>query len=284
MSNVLPEMKIHVTNDDIKYLLFEQPDIISDYIRANGVWNLPVFEKLLRILNKFPNGTFLDIGAGLGSVTIPLAVLFNNTLKFHSFEPLRIIFMQLASNVLINNLNNVNIENVALSNSNQRLLADTIDIFTNGNHGAFSFNEEANKHRGIIPAKEKSLFEFKTLDSYNFINVRFIKLSAPGMELEVLEGAQNTILQNDCPPILLEGWLEPWYSERLEKTKDYLKNKFKYIHYEDIDGYTFIFKSIAERDFLFADVKTVKEGNFMVSEKMHDTDLTLKDQVMFTGS
>lgn len=282
MRNTLPEMKIHVTDDDIKYLLFEQPDVISDQIRAVGVWNAPVYNNLLKILSKHPNGTVVDIGAGMGSVVVPLAVLFNNTLKFHAFEPLRVICMQLSTNVLINNLNNVKIENVALSNDDQRNFLESLDVSINGNHGGFSFNEEVNKNRNIAPSEEKEMFEFRKLDNYGLKNVKFIKLSAPGMELEVLQGAEQTIIENDRPPILIEGWQDPWYAERLEKTINFLKQNLQYIHFEGINGYWFVFKSIAERDFLLSDVKTVKEGDFMVAEKVHDTDLTLKDQKIYT--
>jgi hypothetical protein len=111
-------------------------------------------------------------------------------------------------------------------------------------------------------------------------DVKFVKISAPGMELEVLEGAKNTLLNNDKPPVLFEKWEFSWYQETMDKMTNFL-TQLGYHHFDEVAGYRIAYKSNAQRDFLMSDVKAVKEGNFMVSEKVHDTDLTLKDQKIY---
>jgi FkbM family methyltransferase len=46
----------------------------------------------------------------------------------------------------------------------------------------------------------------KTLDSFGFTNIGFIKIDVEGFEKEVLTGAQQTLKDNGFPPILFESW------------------------------------------------------------------------------
>lgn len=48
--------------------------------------------------------------------------------------------------------------------------------------------------------------ETKTLDSYGFKNVGFIKIDVETFEEKVIRGGLNTIVSNDYPPILFECW------------------------------------------------------------------------------
>lgn len=280
MKNVLPELKIYTNDSDVKFVLFEQGDVISDQIRTMGNWNSHVLTFVDKILNKQLAGTVIDIGAGLGAFSIPLACTHNQRFHFKSFEPLKIIFMQLASNVLLNNLDNVRIHNVALGNQEKRMTFNTIDLFTNANHGSFSFNEEINKVRNIVPTDKKEVYEFRKLDSYGFDSVRFIKLSAPGMELEVLQGAKQTIINSDKPPILFETWDAEWYKDQVVEIFNFLQ-EMQYSHFASLNGYQVAFKSEAQYDFFMSDDEVVESGDFIISEKVHDTEETLKDQKVY---
>ena len=71
---MLPELRIYTTPDDIKYLLFEQNEVISDEIRNNGIWNGACLDLAEKVLAKGHSGRVIDIGAGFGSFTLPLAL------------------------------------------------------------------------------------------------------------------------------------------------------------------------------------------------------------------
>ena len=65
--------------------------------------------------------------------------------------------------------------------------------------------------------------EIKTLDSYNFKNVTFIKIDVEGYELEVLKGAKKTI-EESYPDILVETHS----GIGIEDVQALLPNKYSY--------------------------------------------------------
>jgi len=60
--------------------------------------------------------------------------------------------------------------------------------------GAHTFNPAHIPAGGIT----KSVLEIKTLDSFNLTNVDFIKIDTQGSEYEILQGAQQTLIENKC--------------------------------------------------------------------------------------
>lgn len=73
--------------------------------------------------------------------------------------------------------------------------------------------------------------ETKTLDSYNFKNVGFIKIDVEGFEEKVIRGGLITIISNNYPPILFECWNIGWAGMTQEK-RDSLFNLLKTLGYE----------------------------------------------------
>lgn len=277
---MLPELKIYTTLSDLKYILFENPDVISDKIKTNGVWNPHVLEKAELILSNSEPGNVIDIGAGLGAFSVPLALGFYSNFRFFSFEPLRIMYMQLVTNVLLNHLDNIKPLNVGLGEKNEMVEFYTVDYGLNANHGAFSFKDEINQKREILPTEHNELYDFRTLDSYVPKNIRLIKLSAPGMEDEVLNGARQSILDNNLPPIIFEEWKAEWYAENLERIFSILK-ELGYQEFDSFSGYICAFKDIETKFNLLKkrNISTIGTfTDFEITEKQHDTAETLKSQ------
>lgn len=280
INSTLPGIKIYTNENDMKFALFEQDEVISDAIRQDGFWNMNILKMINLILNKQPRGSVLDIGAGLGSVTIPISCANNRKFEVHSFEPLKPIFLQLAANVLLNNLGFVKVYNVGLSDRNELIESNVLDVHRSSNHGSFSFNEEVNALRNIHPTEKKEKYEMRTLDSYELKNIRFIKLSAPGMESKVLEGSRNTLIANDFPPIVMEHWGMDWYKPEIDRVMAVLES-VGYKHIEYLGGYMFVFKDVYQFEFYTSDSQSVEAGDFIISEKLHDTEETLADQKVY---
>ena len=204
-----------VKRNETQFLLFDKPDIVSNGIRHGSGWEEHLETISERFLVNTFGGSVLDIGANLGSYSVPLAQKFPNV-TFHSFEPQRIIFYQLCSNVLINALQNVICHNYGISDRNDKFMAIMPDYAIETNVGAFSLDEETRENNYECATKGlMEEIEVKILDEQSFNNVRLIKIDVEGLEMEVLKGALKTIEDNNFPPIIFEAWTyKPWYQER----------------------------------------------------------------------
>jgi len=278
---MLPELQLFINDDNVKYILFANSEVISDQIRKDGYWNRHILNYLKKILAKQEPGVIVDIGAGIGSLTVPLAAHFGEKYLFHSFEPLRILHQQFCANIFINNLDNVHTHNIALGKQREELMYGVLDIHNLTNHGTFSFNDKINEIRGILPTNEKQYYNFDILDNYELVDVKLIKLSAPGMEPDVIEGATRTIKNNNNPPIIFEHWNTDWYKETTDKIFEMLKT-LGYYSFVDVCGYFVAFKTEAFHDYLYSD-EVASSNNFVIKEKSADSEMVLNTQAVYLG-
>lgn len=277
---MLPPIKVFVNKDDIKFALFDMPEVISNEIREKGLWYPNLVFTISKILSRQKVGTVIDVGAGFGSISIPARLYTEVQHTYHAFEPVRILHQQLCANILLNFIDNIHTYNIALGEDSRLIQGDSLEITKLNNHGIFSFNQRINEVRGIVPSTKKEYYEFRPLDSYGFRDVRFVKLSAPGMELEVLRGAKNTIQNNSHPPISFEYWADDWYKEDFKAILDYLE-QIGYTSFVNVDGYYIAFKTDAQADFYTSDDKVEDVGDFYIREHMHDRDKSLATQKVY---
>ena len=146
-------------------------------------------------------GFAIDIGANIGLWSKDLSEYFDKTV---CFEPNKNCIGCLKKN--INKKKSV-IYNHALGSVNTQM-----DLYTPSYSGGSSFinntrigtDEDGSKIYGEFSSntsKQKTII--KTLDSFNFQNVDFIKIDVQGFELEVLKGAYKTLRANS-PIICIE--------------------------------------------------------------------------------
>jgi FkbM family methyltransferase len=207
IANMTPR-ELAITSTPFGLYIGKPGEIISDHIFRGGVWDQHILD-LAEEVSRKRNGTALDIGAHLGSVTVGLAGLFKEVV---SFEPNDFNFRILNANVAINCLKNVRLFNngvfshettLALGEQNIQEIPISLDSVggfdghSAHNLGAYSFSEQEGGVFGH-PAR--------TIDSYRFEEVAFLKIDVQGADGEVLMGALDTIRR--CKPVIVFEWEE----------------------------------------------------------------------------
>ena len=212
-----------VKADGTQFLVFKGQDLISNHLKKE-LYENDIHQLALKILLDKPDGLVLDIGANLGTFCVPLARK-TPKLKFHAFEPQRIIYYQLCANTIINGLYNIECHHFGLSNDRNVLLLDVPDYATETNIGAFSIDKEVRKNEyECKTTSTKEAITIFPLDEGGYKNVRLIKIDVEGHELEVIKGGIETIKANNYPPIIFEAWTwKPWYQEKRKALFDYLE-------------------------------------------------------------
>lgn len=163
-----------------------------------------------------------DVGANIGTISIWLSKFFQLG-HVYSFEPQRQIFYQLAGNIALNNLYNIDVFNYAVGSKEEMITVNEPNYFSNHDFGTFSLLEEK------IPSTNKKLtVPCITLDNfvknYKIPKVDLLKIDAEGMDLEVLKGSIN-IIENFSPVIYVEHFDNR--VSQLNSIQDFL-NSFNY--------------------------------------------------------
>lgn len=205
-----------------QYLVFKGNDLISNCIKQDG-YEVEVFAIAHKLLEKHKAGIVLDIGANMGTFSIPIARA-NPRLTVHSFEAQRIIYYQLCANTFINGLDNIYAHHLALSDEEGFINLEIPDYAAETNIGAFSIDEETRKNEYECPTVGGTeTIDLKKLDEHGFKDVRLMKIDVEGHELEVLKGGRDTIERNNYPPIIFEAWnWKPWFEPKRKQLFEYL--------------------------------------------------------------
>jgi len=138
------------------------------------------------------DSVILDIGANIGTWSIPLAV---KNRKIYSFEPFDSSFYALCGNIFINKKENIYPRQCALTDNVNRkttlMLPELVNI-----GGCKLIETDLNTENN---------YSLATIDSFSFDKVDLIKLDVEGHELNVLKGGVNTIAR--CKPVIMfECW------------------------------------------------------------------------------
>lgn len=200
----LPEIHL-ATDGDLNYALFKHSDIVSNHVRAGG-YETELQVESSKLLAGHTDGIVLDVGANLGSYVVPLAKQ-HPYLQFEAFEPQRVVYYQLCANIFLNRLSNVYAHNVGLSNEKRITSYILPNYAEETNIGAFSIDFDT-RHNDYEVKSEgvTERMQIIPLDLMRYEKVRLIKIDVEGHELQVLQGAEHTLRENDYPPIIFEAW------------------------------------------------------------------------------
>jgi FkbM family methyltransferase len=180
----------------------------------NGIfeWNLITWSFQLADKDKI----FVDIGAHVGTWSNYMAPLFKSV---HAFEAQKMTFHALNGSVAANGFQNITTHHVALGPPEQHQTFQKLNIVS-ADGGGSSLLPEILEHSSFNFGTED--IEVRTLDSYDLANIGLIKIDVEGYELEVLQGALQTITRCDRPKIIFEVWPEAWYQTKAAKLFKFL--------------------------------------------------------------
>jgi FkbM family methyltransferase len=131
-----------------------------------------------------PGDTVLDVGANVGTVTLPLARRIGPSGQAHAFEPQRLIFQALCATLALNGLTNVWTYQAAVGSRPGNVRLPLVDPSAPCNFGAISVGPEEG------PGERVAL---TTIDSLELPRCELLKSDVEGMDYEVLLGAAATI-------------------------------------------------------------------------------------------
>ncbi len=139
----------------------------------------------------------LDVGACIGTHTLPLARAVGESGVVHAFEPQRLFFQCLCGNLALNGITTVRTYQAAVGSRRGEMFALEVDPRHVGNFAGLSL-------RTAPPGERVPVV---TIDGLGLGRVDLIKIDAEGMELEAIRGARHTIeayrpvlyVENDRP-------------------------------------------------------------------------------------
>ena len=171
-------------------------------------------EQEINLVKKFiKSGTdSIDVGVYRGVYSYEMSKYSE---KVHSFEPNPIIFKYINKN-LKKFIKNIHLYNFALSNQNKTINLKIPIRNSNSNKEIFEEYYEMGKatihNENNFENYENFEIQTKKIDEFNFDNkISLIKIDVQGHELEVIEGAKNTI-ERDKPVLLVE--IEKQYTKK----------------------------------------------------------------------
>ena len=169
-----------------------------------------------------PGDCVADVGANIGSHTVPFAKAVGPGGRVMAFEPQPRVFQLLAANVTINGLANVRLYHAACAAQVGTLSLPDIDTGVPSNFGGVRVREL--QAAGETAGHSMHHVPIVRLDDvYDFDRLRAMKIDVEGMELDVLAGAQRTIarfrpliyIENEEPetsPQLLQALIDLDYT------------------------------------------------------------------------
>ena len=175
--------------------------------RAVDHEEIELLAKILRLAP--PHPVAVDIGANFGTYTLRLAAVAGPGGRIHAFEAQRIISYMLAGSIALNGLTNVICHNVALGDREGEVELPQFDYSRPMNFGSIEFGpeqtEKLHQTRGHDPER-REFVPLMRLDRFRLPRLDLIKIDAEGMELQVLDGAAETLAR--CRPVVYVEFLK----------------------------------------------------------------------------
>ena len=221
----LRKKKFLISRNGIKYNIdLEEGIDLGIFLSLKNEKKLFKVKKYIDLNEK---SLIVDIGANVGSVSLPLAQNFNNSQIF-SIEPTIYAFKKLKQNINLNLRLKKRIKtfNYFVSCKKKKI------EFVHSSWKLISGDKKHGIHKGILKKTSNRITSLDSILKKNKKRVRLIKIDVDGYELEVLKSAEKT-LKKEKPIIYFE--LAPYLYKEMGYTVDHLIKYIKKIEYAFYD-------------------------------------------------
>jgi len=163
----------------------------------------------------------IDCGANIGVHTVEWAKMMTSWGSVLSIEAQERIYYALAGNIAINNCFNAIAVHGAVSSESGVMQMPTPNYSVPSSFGSLELRQRSGNEYIGQPIDYQNLVNVRklALDEYNLPRLDLIKIDVEGMEMEVLQGAAQSI-ERSHPVMLIEkiksdtGQLRPWLEAR----------------------------------------------------------------------
>jgi len=186
-----------------KFHIFKNDQWIGETLSKGEVWNPDILDIIFKYIPN--NKNIIDVGAHIGTHSIPYANFIDNSQIVYSFEAQKPIYNLLVRNIQENQIDNIQPYNYAIGHLNDVQVPITnrvLDGKSKNTQLQYNTNKLIN-YGGITLGLGGELITMRTLDSFQFENISFLKIDVEGCEKLVLYGAKKLIKKNR-PYILFE--------------------------------------------------------------------------------
>lgn len=232
MENNLEQQNKHSLNvklypvENLQFLLTAGPDLISTQIKKGQYWDQLILVLSEHFLKDIDHPIFIDIGANLGAISIPIAKHIQPRQGIvHSFEAQRAVFYQLCGNIFANHLTQTcHAHHLAIGNKQGTIQVPILDLHTDINVGALSLDAEIRAEQSEHQFahhhdKKYESVDLQKIDHLTLPSADLIKIDVEGMELDVIKGAKKWLKYSNYPPIFLEVWGDYMKKQKTKKEK-----------------------------------------------------------------
>jgi FkbM family methyltransferase len=191
--------------DGVAYEIRNPDDIIERTLLEGRAWS-PDIVRLLATRMR-PDAHFVNVGAHIGTVCVPLARV---AARVTAFEPFPKSFDHLKRNVELNSARNVTLYNAALGDKRERIffLDDTSERIkrnSGGMHVLTADDVRSGARSAHLARADETGVQCVALDSLDLPRIDAMLVDVEGMEDKLLVGARAT-LRRDLPLLLIEIW------------------------------------------------------------------------------
>lgn len=166
---------------------------------VQGAYEPPVTAHITQVVRQYASPRVLDVGAHYGWYTLYLAKLIANRGVVFSFEPSEVVFSCLKQNVELNELDNVRLYMVPLSDKREHIgMVVTKEFPKEARYMSVIEKDTMDKHDGLLSA-----IPFDELNETEAIHPNIVKVDVRSVWRKVVDGMRES-LSRDVEHLYLE--------------------------------------------------------------------------------